>query len=378
MRPPIKVRRPTDAEQQALEAGLRSSDAIVLRRCQIVLASARGERVPPIARQLGCDDQTVRKAIHAFNARGPRRLAPGSRRPQTIRAGLRPAARRAAAGAAAPEPADLRQADQPVDAGPGRRGQLRAGADRRAGQRRDDPADAQAAGDRLEAGQALDHQPGPRVRPKKSSRDRLIRLAASHPTWVLGFQDEVWWSRLARPALYSWAEPDQPLRLVEQAVAKDDPDPKALACYGLLVRSASRGRRLARADLAALRRRPPGQRRHDRVPGLVLRQAGTRPGKEALLLVWDNAPWHVSRAVRAWIRAHNRQVKRTGRGVRIVACYLPIKSPWLNPIEPKWAHGKRRVVEPARLLSADELIDRVCAAFDCDHAPHLAIPAKVA
>ena len=65
-----------------------------------------------------------------------------------------------------------------------------------------------------------------------------------------------------------------------------------------------------------------------------------------MLLIWDNAPWHVSRAVRAWIRAHNCQVKWAGRGVRIVPCYLPIKSPWLNPIEPKLADGKRRVVEP--------------------------------
>ena len=30
------------------------------------------------------------------------------------------------------------------------------------------------------------------------------------------------------------------------------------------------------------------------------------------------------------------------------------------------------------LLSADELIDRVYAAFDCDHHPALAIPAKAA
>lgn len=27
------------------------------------------------------------------------------------------------------------------------------------------------------------------------SRDRLIRWAAAHPAWVLGFQDETWWSR---------------------------------------------------------------------------------------------------------------------------------------------------------------------------------------
>jgi hypothetical protein len=43
-------------------------------------------------------------------------------------------------------------------------------------------------------------------------------------------------------------------------------------------------------------------------------------GKEALLLVWDNAPWHVSRAVRTWIRAHNRRVTWSGRGVRSMTC----------------------------------------------------------
>jgi transposase len=57
-------------------------------------------------------------------------------------------------------------------------------------------------------------------------------------------------------------------------------------------------------------------------------------GEDALLLARDNAPWHVSRTVRAWIRPHNRCVKQTGPGVRIVPCYLPFKSPWLNPIEP--------------------------------------------
>jgi hypothetical protein len=50
---------------------------------------------------------------------------------------------------------------------------------------------------------------------------------------VLGFQDEVWWSRLARPDLHAWAG-TEPLRLQEVAAEADDPDPKALACYGLL------------------------------------------------------------------------------------------------------------------------------------------------
>jgi transposase len=85
MRPPIYGRPLTDAEREQVEAGLRSPDAFVLRRCQIVLASARGEPAPAIARRLGCGDQTVRNALHAFNERGLAALRPGSRRAKTIR-----------------------------------------------------------------------------------------------------------------------------------------------------------------------------------------------------------------------------------------------------------------------------------------------------
>jgi len=41
-------------------------------------------------------------------------------------------------------------------------------------------------------------------------------------------------------------------------------------------------------------------------------------------------------------------------------------------------HGKRKVVEPDRLLTAYELADRVCKVFGCVHEPHLAIPQEVA
>src|SRR4051794_41499518 len=88
-------------------------------------------------------------------------------------------------------------------------------------------------------------------------------------------------------------------------------------------------------------------------------------GKRVWVLVWDNAAWHVSRAVQAWIGTHNRTVKRTG-GVRILVCRLPVKSPWLNPIEPRWLHGKRAVVEPERTLTAHELMDRVHQHFGCE------------
>jgi len=105
-------------------------------------------------------------------------------------------------------------------------------------------------------------------------------------------------------------------------------------------------------------------------------QQAQAQGKRAVLLVWDNASWHLSQSVRSWLRAHNRQVKQTGQGVRLLPCFLPIKSPWLNPIEPKWLHSKKRVVEPARLLSAAELAERVCASFACPHHPHLLAPPK--
>src|SRR5215471_10444225 len=70
MKARIFVRDLTEQEQQSLIAGLRSSDAFVLRRSQILLASARGESAPRIAKALSCDEQTVRHAIPAFNQTG--------------------------------------------------------------------------------------------------------------------------------------------------------------------------------------------------------------------------------------------------------------------------------------------------------------------
>jgi DDE superfamily endonuclease len=205
----------------------------------------------------------------------------------------------------------------------------------------------------------------------------LIRLAASHPTWALGFQDEVWWSRLARPSLQAWTEADDLLRLVEQAVAKDDPDPKALACYGLLLRADPADKpAVDQMWLRFVDGRPVSPVTIDYLDWCCRKLQAD--GMEALLLIWDNAPWHVSHQVRDWIRDHNRQVKRRARGVRIIADYLPVKSPWLNAIEATWVHGKRRVLEADGLLSINELADRVSDAYSCPHLPHLAIPEKVA
>src|SRR6195952_752724 len=87
MRPPIFVRPLTDQEQERLEVGLRSQDLYAVRRCQILLASARGEWVPRIAEMLGCNDQTVRNVLREFERDGLHAcLTPGSSRPHTIHA----------------------------------------------------------------------------------------------------------------------------------------------------------------------------------------------------------------------------------------------------------------------------------------------------
>jgi transposase len=184
----------------------------------------------------------------------------------------------------------------------------------------------------------------------------------------------VWWSRTAQPDLHSWAASDEQLHLEEKAVAKSDPDPTAVACYGLLLRAT-----VTTSEQIWLRF-ASGQPVSDLTTQFLewCSERLAAQGKRALLMVWDNASWHKSQLVRSWIRRHNRQVKADGSGVRIVACLLPSKSPWLNPIEPKWVHGKRAVLEPARVLSKQELADRVYAYYGCSHDAYLSLPEKAA
>ncbi len=74
--------------------------------------------------------------------------------------------------------------------------------------------------------------PDPQYQLKKSQRQRFIKLTQAHDDWVLGFLDEVWWSRLAQPHLHNSTEDDF-LRLLQKSIDKNDPDKKALSSYGL-------------------------------------------------------------------------------------------------------------------------------------------------
>ena len=115
---------------------------------------------------------------------------------------------------------------------------------------------------------------------------------------------------------------------------KTDTAPKAIACYGLLRKDTEQVR------VRFLEERPISEVMIQFMEWIIEELA--KEGKKALFLIWDNATWHTSEKVLRWIKQNNRKAKQTG-GVRILRCQLPTKSPWLNPIEPHWMHGKKAI-----------------------------------
>ncbi len=374
MQAPLFVRRLTQQEQAELEAGRRSSQGFTVRRSHMLLESRQGKSTPTIARLIGCSDQTVRNGISDFHERGLGALQPKSSRPHTthevfdeegrerLRALLHQSPRTIGLDTSiwtlelAAEVSFTRGiASRPIS-GETIRHALK------------------VLGVRWKRAKHWITSPDPDYVRKKNRRDSLIHLVLAHPSWALGFLDEVWWSRLAQPDQHRWVEEDDMTRLQELECAKEDTDPKALACYGVLLR-----RRQAHDDQMLLRfvdGRPVSAVTIDFLTACCTELAAQ--SITVLVLIWDNASWHKSQIVRTWLRSHNQMVKQKGSGVRILSCLLPTKSPWLNPIEPKWVHGKRNVSEADRILSADELEARVCAYYGTPRQPHLVMPKKVA
>ena len=374
MQTPLFVRPLTADERATLETGLRSPSAFTVRRCQILLASAEGQSTTTIARDLRCTDQTVRNTIHAFHQRGLTVLQPLSSRPHST-------ATIFDAGACESLRALLHQSPRTFGK-PTSRWTLALAVE---------ISFAQGLTPRLVSDETIrlalrrlgvtwkraKHwitSPEPAYARKKNRRAQLIQRAMAQPTWALGLGDEVWWSRLAQPDQHCWTETDAKYKLQELTPPTNDPDPKALACYGLLVRPGPQ-----QADQMWWRFVVGRPVRAVTIAFLAWSSAQlAAQGFTALCLIWDNASWHRSDAVRHWIRQHKQQVKQGAVGVRLVVCPLPSKSPWLNPIEPKWVHGKRAVSEADRLLNADELEARVYAYYGCEREAHLVMPKKVA
>ena len=189
-----------------------------------------------------------------------------------------------------------------------------------------------------------------------------MALAKRQTDWAFGYQDETWWSLNARPTLHSWMEDGQCLKLIELANDPKDPEPKAIACYGLAVHWYGEMEKHEEVWLRFVEGNPCSDLTIQYLEWLL--DKTQLAGKKALVMIWDNASWHKSLAVRTWIREHNKAVKKAQQGIRLLTFLLPTKSPWLNPIEPMWIHAKRKVVEPDKKLANTELMRRVCAVFD--------------
>jgi transposase len=361
MKPPLFVRPLEADERQRLEVGLRSHDAFTMRRSQILLASSRGYRPSQIADVLGCAVGSVRNALHAFQAEALECLQPKSSVPKHVQT-VWPKHR----------DEELREILHQSPRNFGKKSSLWT-------------LDLMAAvcfergiTERRITGEAIRYtiarlgidwkrakkwmtSPDPDYAAKKARRDRLISLAARYPDWVLGFEDEVWWSRIAQPSVHAWTDgPPMKVQLLQSD--RDDPDPDAICCYGFLRKDTHRvilrfveGRPLAELSIEFL--------------DWVCWQMG-REGKKVLIVVWDDASWHTAGSVPSWVRDHNRQAKRNGR-VRLVICELPVASPWLNNIEPCWRHAKKAIMEPDRKLTAEEITGRVCDHFGCELLPYL-------
>lgn len=85
---PIYVREISNEERKRLQEGLRSNEAFVVRRSQILLASSSGKRASQIAKELQCDTDTALNAINAFNHKGVEALKAGSSVPHHIAYGF--------------------------------------------------------------------------------------------------------------------------------------------------------------------------------------------------------------------------------------------------------------------------------------------------
>lgn len=201
----------------------------------MLLASAERKPTTTIAHLIGCSDQAVRNAIHDFHERGQSSLQPKSSRPHTTHEVFDAEARERLRALLHQSPRNFGKdtsvwtldlaAEVSVSVGIASRlvsGETIHNALRQLGVR-------------WKRAKHWISSPGPRLRQKKNDGIVSSVLCWAHPTWVLGFLDEVWWSRLAQPDQHRWVDEDDVTRLQELERSKEDTDPKALACYGVLL-----------------------------------------------------------------------------------------------------------------------------------------------
>jgi hypothetical protein len=128
----------------------------------------------------------------------------------------------------------------------------------------------------------------------KKTKKALDKITESQADWAYSFQDETWWNRFFHPDLHSWVEDEQFTKLVEQVYTKNDPDPKALACFGLLVHWQNKKAQIKEKVWLHFVKRNPCSDLTIKYLRWVCSKA-LQSGKPVLVMFWGHAPWHISR-----------------------------------------------------------------------------------
>jgi hypothetical protein len=175
---------------------------------------------------------------------------------------------------------------------------------------------------------------------------RLSERALDNPSWGIEYMDETWFVWVPETGImnpepgYGWGPRGQSPR--NRATRKKGQ--QTWSCYlaydpkerRLGWRYAEKTNQWLTAIFVAERLRQHEQRGHTH-----------------LILVWDQASWHVARDLMSWVRHHNRQVERQGHGCKLVPVTIPVHAFWLNPVEAFIGHAKGRVL-PCRQFGSEE------------------------
>jgi hypothetical protein len=199
----------------------------------------------------------------------------------------------------------------------------------------------------LEAGQALDQLPRPAVHGKKGTLQRLRERALSDEGWALEYVDETWFvwvppeGIMNPPVGYGWAPRGAPLRNLTSRK-------KGQVTWSTYLSLDAKEQRLSWRITQHTNRFETALFINERL------RAHERRGHRVLVLVWDQASWHVAKDLWRWFRNHNRRVDRQGHGTKIVPMCTPVHAFWLNPVEPLIGDAKRRVLPCRQFASQTE------------------------
>ena len=146
------------------------------------------------------------------------------------------------------------------------------------------------------------------------------------------FIDESWFV-LWPHKTESWAERRRPLRIPKNKSWRRKDRPPSCALYA--------GMDAASREVTGQWHPTWNQDETWRYLQGVIKEYG-EAGIRYLVVFWDHGPWHTAASVERRLAEHNRKVKQEG-GVRVLLFYLPVKAPWLMPLEPVFGQTKRAV-----------------------------------